>query len=125
MNIVLWIAQIVIALQCFAGSAFRFFAYDTAAKGVPSIQALPHGVWSAIGLFEVACALGLILPGMLRRGYRLTYYAALGLTVEMFLVTLWHVRYFGMTPGAGNPATWTFGLAVLSALVALGRRGTR
>jgi uncharacterized membrane protein len=125
MNIVLWIAQIVIAFQAIAGSAFRFFAYDTAAKDVPSVQALPHGVWNVIGVFEIVCALGLILPGLLRKGHRWTYYAAVGLAVEMFLVTLWHVRYFGLTPGAENPATWTFGLAVLSALVAWGRRSAR
>jgi hypothetical protein len=125
MNIVLWVAQIVVALYAFLGSAWRFFSYETAAQGVPSVQALPHGVWIVIGVFEVVCALGLILPGLLRQGYHWTYYAAVGLAVEMSLVTLLHVRYFGVSPASANPATWTFGLAVLSAMVAWGRRSAR
>lgn len=125
MNIILWLVQIVIAFMAAAGSAFRFFAYDTAASGVPSVQALPSGVWGLIGAFEVLCALGLILPPILRKGYRLTYLAAVGLAIEMLLVTLWHVRFFGLMPGAENPATWTFVLAVLSAFVAWGRRSAR
>jgi uncharacterized membrane protein len=125
MNVVLWLAQIVVAFMAVSGSAYRFFAYETSARGIPSVQALPQGAWSLIGAFELLCAFGLILPGLLRKGYRWTYYAALGLTVEMLLVTLWHVKYFGVTPGAENPATWTFVLAVLSAFVAWGRRGAR
>lgn len=125
MNIVLWVAQIVVALYAVLGAAFRFFSYDAAARGIPSVQALPHGVWNVIGLFELVCALGLILPGILRQGYRWTYYAAVGLAVEMFLVTVLHVKYFGLALEATNPATWTFGLAVLSAIVAWGRRPAR
>ena len=123
MNVVLWLAQIVVAFMAVSGSSFRFFAYDTAARGIPSVQALPAWVWSLIGVFELLCAFGLILPGILRKGQHLTYYAAMGLAIEMFLVTLWHVRFFGLTPSAENPATWTITLAVLSAFVAWGRRG--
>jgi hypothetical protein len=124
-NIVLWIAQIGVAFFAVSGSAFRFFAYETAARGIPSVQALPSAVWGLIGAFELLCALGLILPGLLRNGYRWTYYAAVGLAIEMFFVTLLHVRYFGLTPSAENPATWTIVLAIVSAFVAWGRRSAR
>jgi uncharacterized membrane protein len=122
MNIVLWVAQIVVALYAILGSAWRFFSYETAAQGVPSVQALSPAVWNVIGLFELVCALGLILPGLLRQGYKWTYYAAVGLAVEMALVTVLHVTYAGFALQSTNPATWTFGLAVLSAFVAWGRR---
>jgi putative oxidoreductase len=120
-NIVLWILQGVIALFCIMGSIWRFNNYEQASKDVPSLNALSYGVWNAIGAFEIICALGLILPGVLKMKPILTPVAAACLAVEMLLVTGLHVKFFGFQVTATNPATWSFMLAVLVAFVAYGR----
>jgi hypothetical protein len=125
MNILLWILQAVVALYCFAGAAWRFTNFEEAAKTVASLGALPQGLWNIIGLFEIVCALGLLLPGILRRGKDLTVAAAAGLAVEMLLVSGVHLRYFGLDPSPRNPAMWTLMLAALSAFVAYGRKALR
>src|SRR5690606_2025107 len=95
MNILLWILQAVVALFCISGAAWRFSNYEMAAQDVPSMAALPYGVWNVIGLFEVVCALGLILPGLVKRKKFLTPLAAAGLAVELFLVSALHISFFG------------------------------
>ena len=76
MSILLWIIQGVIALFCIMGSVWRFNNYEQAAKDVPSLNALSYGMWNAIGAFEIICALGLILPGLLKMKPVLTPIAA-------------------------------------------------
>jgi uncharacterized membrane protein len=121
MNIVLWILQVLVAFMATAGSVWRFMNYDSMAKDIPSVQALPQAAWAAVGVFEVACALGLILPGILKK-QGLTSMAATGLAVEMLLITGLHLAYFGFKFEATNPACWSFGLCLVSAFIAYGRK---
>lgn len=121
MNIFLWILQIVIALFCGVGSGWRFFNYETQAKDLPSLAALSHGTWNLIGAFEILCALGLVLPGLLGWKPGITAWVALLLAVEMLLVTGLHVKHSGLAFQATNPAVWSFGLALAAGVVAYGR----
>jgi hypothetical protein len=121
-NILMWAIQVVVALFCCAGAAWRISNYDLAAAQVPSVGALPYAAWVAIGAFEIACAMGLILPGVFKMKRSWTPLAASALAVEMLLVTGLHLRYFGLRMGADNPALWTLALAGLSAFVAYGRQ---
>lgn len=120
MNIVLWILQVLVGLYTVMGALWRFFNYQAEAKNIASLAALPAWAWALINLFEIACALILILPGLLRRK-GLVGQAAAALAVELCLVTALHVRYFGFHPAATNPATWSFGLGAVAAFVAYGR----
>lgn len=120
MNILLWIFQVAVALVTGAGAAWRMVNYAKDAQDVPSVQALSHGAWIALGSFEILCALGLLLPGLLGlKGW--TAIAAAALAVEMLLVSALHLKYFGFQFAATNPAVWTLGLAVVAAFVAYGR----
>ena len=121
MNILLWGLQIVVAFFCVMGSVWRFTNYEQASKNIASLQALSCGMWNAIGIFEIICALGLILPGAFKARTILTPIAAACLTVEMLLLTGLHVHFFGFQFQPANPAAWTITLAVLSAFVAYGR----
>lgn len=121
MNILLWFFQVVVALFCISGAAWRFSNYAEASVQIPSVGALPYGVWNAIGLFEVVCALGLILPAALKLKPSLTFLAAACLTVEMLLITALHAHFFGFQAQATNPAMWSLALAAMSAFVAYGR----
>jgi uncharacterized membrane protein YphA (DoxX/SURF4 family) len=85
MNILLWITQIVLAiLFLFAGGTKLVLSSETlASMGSPNQVVLPIWFLRFIGVAEVLGALGLILPGALRRQQHLTALAALGLTIIM------------------------------------------
>lgn len=120
MNVLLWILQIGVALFCGAGSAWRLINYPQEAQRVASLGALPQGVWALIGVIEIVCALGLIVPPFMGRP-GLVAWAALALTVEMLLVTALHANFFGLRFSAENPAIWSLGLALAAAVIAWGR----
>ena len=85
MNILLWIIQIVLALLfLFAGGTKLVLSSETlTSMGSPNQVVLPIWFIRFIGVAEVLGALGLILPGVLRRQQHLTALAALGLTIIM------------------------------------------
>jgi hypothetical protein len=125
MNILLWVIQILLALQCVSGALWRITHYDDAASTIASVQALPYRAWVLIGVFEVVCALGLVLPGLLKLPSKWVTAAALALVVEQLLLTLLHGWFFGIHPQATNPATWTFIGAVMAGIVVRGRKKPR
>ena len=85
MNILLWIVQIVLALLfLFAGGTKLVLSSETlSSMGSPNQIIFPVWFIRFIGVAEVLGALGLVLPGLLRRQRHLTALAALGLTIIM------------------------------------------
>jgi len=85
MNILLWIIQILLALVfLFAGGTKLVLSTETlASMSPPNAIMLPGWFLKFIGLCEVVGALGLSLPGLLRRQQHLTAWAVLGLTIIM------------------------------------------
>jgi uncharacterized membrane protein YphA (DoxX/SURF4 family) len=85
MNILLWIIQILLALVfLFAGGTKLVLSTETMARmSPPNAIMFPGWFLKFIGVCEVLGALGLILPGLLRRQQHLTAWAALGLTILM------------------------------------------
>lgn len=85
MNILLWIIQILLTLLfLFAGGTKLVLPMEILmAQASPNAIALPGWFIRFIGAVEVLGALGLILPGVLRRHQHLTALAALGLTIVM------------------------------------------
>src|SRR5688572_30277255 len=85
MNILLWIIQILLALLfLFAGGTKLVLSSETmASMASPNQVVLPMWFVRFIGVVEVLGALGLVLPGLLRRHQYLTPLAALGLTIIM------------------------------------------
>ena len=93
MHIVLWILQGVGALLYGASGVMKVFLFDKVSGDVPSFGALPRQAWTALGMLELACVLGLILPAAFRWRPGLTVVAAGVLALES-LVFIWvHVRY--------------------------------
>ena len=117
MNIVLWIIQILLALE---------FLFAGATKLLPiSMPPPPPGMWMPpmwflkfIGVCEVLGALGLVLPGLFRRQQHLTVWAAIGLTILMIGAVVISVQ--GMGIGAAVLPLITL---ILCVFVAYGRRG--
>ena len=93
MNILLWVLQVLAALMYAASGVMKIFMFDKISKEVPSFGALPKEAWMALGVVELVCTAGLIVPSALRWKPTLTVVAATTLAIES-LVFLWvHVRY--------------------------------
>ena len=93
MNILLWVLQVLAALLYTASGSMKVFMFDKVSKDVPSFGALPRQAWMALGIVELLCSVGLILPAALHWQPTLTVVAATVLAIES-LVFIWvHVRY--------------------------------
>jgi hypothetical protein len=64
MNILLWVLQILLALHTIVGAVWKF---SNSEQTVPSLQTIPHGIWLAMSIIELLCALALILPALKKR----------------------------------------------------------
>jgi uncharacterized membrane protein YphA (DoxX/SURF4 family) len=93
MNILLWVLQIITALLYGASGVMKVFMFDQISGDVPSFGALPRQVWMAIGILELACVIGLIVPAALRWHPTLTALAAMVLAFESLVFLGVHVKY--------------------------------
>jgi hypothetical protein len=118
-NLLLWVLQGILALFSLAGGGYKLFAYQELAK-TPAAAALSRAAWGAIGLFEMACAVLLILPLALRWNPMLTPLAAVLLLVESLALAAVYARY-SLAFEAANPLVWVMLMAVLAVVVAYGR----
>ena len=116
MNILLWVLQGLAALLYAASGVMKVFMFDKISQDVPSFGALPREAWMALGILELACTIGLIVPAALHWRPQLTILAATLLALES-LVFIWvHVKYHEMTPLILSAA-----LGLLMAFIAYGR----
>lgn len=122
MNILLWVLQILAALLYGASGVMKLFMFDKISADVPSFGALPRQAWMALGILELLCVVGLIIPAAFRRRPSLTVVgrvvvvAATGLALES-LVFIWvHVQYREITPIIASGV-----LGLLMAFIAYGR----
>ena len=93
MNIALWILQSLAALVFGASGIMKLFLFDKVSKDVPSFGALPRGAWTALGILELLCTIGLIVPAVLRWHSELTALAAAALALESLVFVWVHVKY--------------------------------
>jgi len=76
----------------------KVFMFDKASEGVPSFGALPREAWTALGVLELVCMVGLIVPAAVHWRPALTVVAAAVLAIES-LVFIWvHVQYREISP---------------------------
>jgi uncharacterized membrane protein YphA (DoxX/SURF4 family) len=85
-NVLLWVLQILAALLYVASGVMKVFMFDKVSKDVPSFGALPRGVWRMLGIVELVCVVGLIVPS-------LTIAAAAILAVESVVFIGVHIKY--------------------------------
>ena len=93
MNILLWVLQILAALLYATSGVMKVFMFHKISQDVPSFGALPQRVWTALGIVELICAAGLIVPDALHWHPHLTVLAAAVLAVESLLFIWVHIRY--------------------------------
>lgn len=76
-----------------ASGVMKVFMFDKLSGDVPSFGALPRQAWSVLGIIELLCVVGLIIPGVFHWNPILTVLAASNLATES-LVFIWvHVKY--------------------------------
>jgi hypothetical protein len=116
MNNLLWILQVLGALVYGASGVMKVFMFEKVSADVPSFGALPRQVWTTLGVIELVCVVGLIVPAALHWRPSLTVVAATVLGIES-LVFIWvHLQYREIPP-----IIMSVVLGLLMAFIAYGR----
>ena len=115
MNVFLWILQVALALHTAMGGVWKF---SNPEQTVPSLKAIPHGVWLGMGVVELLLAVCLIVPAFSASLAILAPIAAAAVAVEMLVFT-------GLHLGAGDtnhgPVIYWLVVAAICAFIAYGR----
>src|SRR6185312_11919056 len=98
MNILLWVLQALAALLYGASGIMKVFMFDKVSKDVPSFGALPREAWMALGILELVCVVGLIVPSAFHWRPALTVVAAAILAIESVVFVWVHVQYREIPP---------------------------
>jgi uncharacterized membrane protein YkgB len=123
MNLLLWILQLALALLSFAGGAYKVFSFDAVANQ-PFFGALPRGGWSTLGVFEMVCAVLLVVPVATKWMPTLTPLAAAALALESLALAVLYARY-SLALAATNPLVYVVVTGLMAAFVAYGRYALR
>src|SRR4051812_32889608 len=116
MNIFLWVLQVLAALLYTASGVMKVFMLEKVSQDVPSFAALPRQAWMALGILELVCVVGLIVPSAFRWRPTLTVVAAMVLAIETLVFVGVHVKYREITP-----IIFSAVLGLLMAFIAYGR----
>lgn len=91
LNIVLWIAQSLLAAMFLMAGAMKLTSpIETLSESLPWVTAVPAALVRIIGLSELLGGLGLLLPSVLRIKPQLTVWAGIGLAAVMVLAAIFH-----------------------------------
>jgi hypothetical protein len=115
MNILLWVLQILLALHTAMGA---FWKFSNSEQTVPSLSAIPHGVWLALSVVELACVVGLVIPALYKPLAILAPLAAVVIAAEMLLFCVMHIQ--SGDANYGQMVYWLV-VAAICAFIAYGR----
>ena len=79
MNTLLWILQVLAALLYGSSGIMKVFMFEKVSQDVLSFGALPRKAWMTLGILELICTVGLIVPAAFHFQPPLTALAAGGL----------------------------------------------
>ena len=116
MNVLLWVLQVLAAFLYGASGVMKVFMFDKVSEGVPSFGALPREAWMTLGIVELVCTVGLIVPAAFHWQPNLIVVAAAVLAIESLVFIGVHVKYREMTPIIMSGV-----LGLLMAFIAYGR----
>jgi uncharacterized membrane protein YphA (DoxX/SURF4 family) len=115
-NILLWVLQIFGAFLYGSSGVMKIFMFDKISQDVPSFGALPRKAWLILGIVELVCTIGLVVPAALHWHPQLTILAATVLAIESLVFVGVHLKYREVTPTILSCV-----LGLLMAFVAYGR----
>jgi len=115
MNILLWVLQTLLAVHTAIGAVWKF---SNPAQSMPSLGAIPAGVWLAMSVVELLCAVGLVLPIVYKPLAVLVPLAAILIAAEMLLFCGLHLASGDRSYG---PMAYWLVVATICAFIAYGR----
>lgn len=115
MNILLWVLQILLAAHTAIGAVWKF---SNPAQTMPSLSAIPQGVWLGMSVVELLCAAGLVLPFFHKPLAFLVPLAAILIAAEMLLFCGLHIASGDRSYG---PMVYWLVVAAICAFIAYGR----
>ncbi len=115
MNILLWVLQIFLALHTLIGAVWKF---SNSEQTVPSLKAIPHGVWLSMSVFELICSVALIVPAFSKSFAILAPIGAACIAVEMLFFCSVHM--FSGDANYGHLIYWLV-VAAICVFIAYGR----
>ena len=115
MNVFLWILQILLAVHTAMGAVWKF---SNAEQTVPSLNAIPHSAWLAMGVAELAISVCLVVPLLFKPLGYLVPIAAVLIALEMLLFCVLHLSS-GIT-GYSSVIYWLV-VAAVCVFIAYGR----
>lgn len=92
MNMLLWVLQGLAALLYGASGVMKIFMFDKISADVRSFDALPRQAWMALGILELVCTVGLIVPAALHWQSALVVVAAAVLAIESLVFIGVHAK---------------------------------
>ena len=117
MNVFAWVLQVLLALHTIVGAVWKF--KNSAEETMPTLKAIPQGAWLTLSVFEVLCALALVLPAFHKPLGILVPLGALGIAAEMLLFTGLH---FASGSREFGPVIYWLVVAALCGFTAYARR---
>lgn len=115
MNILLWVLQVALALHTAMGAVWKF---SNPEQTVPSLNAIPHGVWLGMAALELLLSLCLIVPAFYKPLAILVPIAAICIAVEMLIFSALHLNSGATEHG---PMIYWLVVAAICAFIAYGR----
>jgi heme/copper-type cytochrome/quinol oxidase subunit 4 len=113
-NIALWIFRLLLSLHTVTGAVWKF---SNSEQTVPSLKALPHGVWLGLSVLELLVAVGLVVPARNVQLAKVAPIAALALVAEMLLFCALHL---GSGQSEHGEMVYWLVVALMAGLVAAG-----
>lgn len=114
-NVILWMLQILLAFYMVTGGMYMMSNYRALASSW-ALGTLPSFAWTVIGVLQILFALGLVLPGLLKKSHTFTAQSAVGLVVISLLGAVLYSAY------AGSGILWAVLPAAVAAFIAYMRR---
>lgn len=115
MNVLLWVFQVLLALHTGIGAVWKF---SNPAQNIPSLKAIPPGVWMGLSGLELVCSLCLILPAFYKPLVILVPIAAACIAAEMLFFCGVHLS---SGEAANGPMIYWLVVAAICAFIAYGR----
>ena len=116
MNVLLWVLQALAALVYGSSGVMKVFMFEKVSQDVPSFGAMPRKAWMILGIVELVCTVGLIVPAAFHWQPRLTILATTVLAVESLVFVWVHIKYSEVAPTILSGV-----LGLLMAFIAYGR----
>jgi len=107
--------QILLALHTAVGAVWKS---SNSEQAMPSLGAIPHGVWQSMTVLELLCAVALIIPLFDKRAAILAPIAAGFVAAEMLFFSGVHLAFGSTSIG---PVIYWLVVAAVSAFIVYGR----